>query len=133
MRFQKILLKLILTNFTMIMTLIMIQKFIRSKHIYHHSFQNRYLLSRLLSFMVSKFKVFIDIYFNFQFYFSSEYRSRSLLPLSVASESFVDTELIPLPIARNRQFGQSLVGSFYPKIVPFGPFGFTENFFYNYL
>ena len=36
---------------------------------------------------------------------------------------------IPHPIVRNRHFGQSLVGEYFPRLVPFGPFGFFQNFY----
>ena len=37
--------------------------------------------------------------------------------------------MIPSIIARNREFGANLVGKYYPRIVPFGPFGFYENLY----
>ena len=35
---------------------------------------------------------------------------------------------IPGPIVWSRMFAQDFIGQFFPKIVPFGPFGFSENF-----
>ena len=35
---------------------------------------------------------------------------------------------IPEPIARGRMFAKDINGPYYPRIVPFGPFGFYENF-----
>ena len=37
--------------------------------------------------------------------------------------------MIPPIIAKNREFGANLVGKYYPRIVPFGPFGFYENLY----
>ena len=39
--------------------------------------------------------------------------------------------LIPPVIAKNREFGANLVGKYYPRIVPFGPFGFYENLYFT--
>ena len=39
--------------------------------------------------------------------------------------------LIPPVIAKNREFGADLVGKYYPRIVPFGPFGFYENLYFS--
>ena len=37
--------------------------------------------------------------------------------------------MIPAMIAKNREFGANLVGKYFPRIVPFGPFGFYENLY----
>ena len=42
-----------------------------------------------------------------------------------------DHQVIPPVIARNRLFGANLVGKYFPRLVPFGPFGFYENFYFN--
>ena len=45
--------------------------------------------------------------------------------------SGVGRVLIPPVIAKNREFGANLVGKYYPRIVPFGPFGFYENLYFT--
>lgn len=35
---------------------------------------------------------------------------------------------IPGPIVWSRMFAQDFIGPLFPKIVPFGPFGFHDNF-----
>ena len=37
---------------------------------------------------------------------------------------------IPGPIVWNRMFAQDFNGPIFPPIVPFGPFGFYENFYF---
>ena len=49
-----------------------------------------------------------------------------------SGETFgVGRVLIPPVIAKNREFGANLVGKYYPRIVPFGPFGFYENLYFT--
>ena len=52
--------------------------------------------------------------------------------LGRGGETFgVGRVLIPPVIAKNREFGANLVGKYYPRIVPFGPFGFYENLYFT--
>ena len=59
------------------------------------------------------------------------YLELSPKPPVQVGDSQGNQQVIPPVIARNRLFGANLVGKYFPRLVPFGPFGFYENFYFN--